>query len=564
MLLVNIGFISIIVWGSSQIWLLGFALTVVYAIALLFCARYLESSRGTTTTNDEEEDDASSNTTTRASTGRLVSILYGLAVLSIGVSGSFLPTNLFGACAFARDDEYITSSYYNEEEEVQWELIINATEQPSALQAWDNESEQSESSTFAYLPKVNTTLFQGVVDNGDSVLWASVDGGKPQKYPTVSFPRLFVTVNDTVGCFLFNYTSVLGCYFGDRPEGDERLEESSLSDHDYFDEDIYTVTDLKVFGDDGLVWYKGCTPHVAKHFVASVDVRTGVQTLHSQKVTNQGDNDLGEAGDCSTQLKRVQSLCYLLATAVPVLLVSIFLWKKKEIPSMGFTSYIGFLAAYTIILTIISPDEIVFGSFPLAIGWVFFGIICCAGFLPLALFDRATPALRCVVYTAAAGFVAGLIILVSLLVSGGELLYMHTIIHFLSSMPMSILGAVTDSWWLTFLGAGLAFAALIFLVLYLTVVISVTNTLLIVFVTLAGGGLLIGFAGWRLGRSRSALKRKLMVLLTPLDKRLFGDVPEEAVVGVSGTPQRKSTTEEDADEQSSVTVEGQVVNEEDV
>lgn len=126
--LVNFGYCTLIWWGTSTKWSLGFILAALYAAVLFGLANYIyrkENNLGADVVHpplqeailEDQEQDVSGepeveNTESRSSTAQsqqdesalgrttsvLVSLLFGLAVIALGVTGSFLPVNLFADC----------------------------------------------------------------------------------------------------------------------------------------------------------------------------------------------------------------------------------------------------------------------------------------------------------------------------------------------------------------------------------------------------------------------------------------------------------------------------------
>jgi len=125
-ILVNFGYCTLIWWGTSTKWPLGFTLAAVYAAVLFGLANYFyrkEDNRGDDVVylplqeaiQEEQEPsgqpeveptESRSSTapsqqgesTPERTTSVLVSLLFGLAVIALGVTGSFLPVNLFADC----------------------------------------------------------------------------------------------------------------------------------------------------------------------------------------------------------------------------------------------------------------------------------------------------------------------------------------------------------------------------------------------------------------------------------------------------------------------------------
>lgn len=149
-ILVNFGYITLIAWGSSTQWPLGFTLCGLYALILFGLANRIYRKEGTQTLSfnrplqeaiREEEDQALDEPlleesgelpgTTQSQPDEpsqertisvLVSLLFGLAVIAMAVTGSFLPVNLL---AWSCDDgfgwyvscfciEFLTSLFFTQ------------------------------------------------------------------------------------------------------------------------------------------------------------------------------------------------------------------------------------------------------------------------------------------------------------------------------------------------------------------------------------------------------------------------------------------------------------------
>ena len=215
-ILVNLGFLSLISWGAATLWPLGCLLSEFYTCFLLGLANWLErfESRSEEDANggedeDDEEEERHRDTpeATEASMSRgtssanrsspvLVSVLYGLAILSFGVTGFFLPVNLIKTC---HDD----SSW--DKPKFVWKT--NYTELPVEIQSWaKQDSLDTIGSSFGYVESTGVTLFRGTgIDQGEpqECVWTTSESRTepPTQYKNYAYPGPFVTVNNKTVCF---------------------------------------------------------------------------------------------------------------------------------------------------------------------------------------------------------------------------------------------------------------------------------------------------------------------------------------------------------------------------
>jgi hypothetical protein len=159
-IIVNIAFISIIAWGASTIWWIGFLISVVYTAMLFGLAWMVDKKSGwdvapaahnSSSANDEnggehscmENSDGSSAVHSetehvvvavpadlsirRSNSVRinpearmpvLANLLYGLFTLALGVTGYFLPMNLFDCYGSSSSGPYGPSG--------QWTLVYGS------------------------------------------------------------------------------------------------------------------------------------------------------------------------------------------------------------------------------------------------------------------------------------------------------------------------------------------------------------------------------------------------------------------------------------------------------
>lgn len=104
-ILVNLGCITLISWGASNYWVFGFVLTALYTVLLAAAARYCQRS-----STEEENRDNDDPIESQLAFDSRASLLYALTVLSLGVTGFFLPVNIFGDSCYV--DPYATDQGY--------------------------------------------------------------------------------------------------------------------------------------------------------------------------------------------------------------------------------------------------------------------------------------------------------------------------------------------------------------------------------------------------------------------------------------------------------------------
>ena len=171
--------------------------------------------------------------------------------------------------------------------------------------------------------------------------------------------------------------------------------------------------------------------------------------------------------------------------------------------------------------------------------WLICGALYCLAYLPVAVFDQSTPPLRWGSVAAAVSYLTGLISILFFLNYNITIGY-WVIFLVVGSVPLTLLGLVSDNWLIALMGAGVAFSSSIRLCVALGDAVSGMNFFLLVFISLAITGLLVGGVGYLLGKYKAEIKRTLASVLSPLEGRV------KAVMGESSLEQPASVVKEEA------------------
>lgn len=397
-ILINIGAISLITWGASTLWPLGFALSALYTIFLFWLASWLaeyeliaqpgddlyeylvgrsanqavptsegdislQAGPGATATNDTNTTNEDNDTEGRRSESwrpipLTVTLLYGVAVVSFGVTTSLLPINLIPT---EDGPDYYRNRY---------EWVANTTEIPRELRSWAKQPYEDRGSdlvSLAYIEDTQTTLFQGTIEskspewNGVATLFA-IEGGSPKPKQIKRFvsPASFVTISPSTVCFAasddttFLHRSILCANSSQTfrkadPAG-------SLFERGY-------IGSLKA--SSGVLWFKQYYEGTADGCVVySMNVDTMNVDQHSYRIKHGSGDDRD-----NKKATRNQATALLWVAAIPTTLISFWIWHSKQIPSMAVTSYAGLTAIYGLLYLIKDPLQL--GSADLWFDWWF-------------------------------------------------------------------------------------------------------------------------------------------------------------------------------------------------
>lgn len=420
-LIVNAAFISFILfWIATDRWWIGFVVSILYT-ALLFvlahawyeddddpknkwrrCCFWFCSSPTTGLAAEVEGESMAgpSPPPPRRRPRMLVTLLYGLAVLSLGGTGLLLALNVIRC-------DSITTNNYNDDDG-SWSTTppqpppfvwtTNVTSLPAGVvQSWAaipaTTTVPPRGATFLHLPGLDNgiTLFDEespdgdmFVSNNDNPIWSvapNVNNGQPVQlhdYPGHEFVLISNNNNETTtstGC-CFATTTTAGSTDPDSPFAAwvRRVPTVACSDGRtvrFVDIETYSsggapivvhVDPRDLIVDNGLVWYKDNPPppyeHLSDTLIYSLDPIQMVETLHSpQRLNNNNNNievvvvvdnnndvdDENNDDDDDASCRRKVATTALFLAALPVTFLSIYLWYRRHIPSMGLTVFAGMI-----------------------------------------------------------------------------------------------------------------------------------------------------------------------------------------------------------------------------
>jgi hypothetical protein len=567
--LINVGFLCLISWGTVSWWFLGCFLSGMYTAFLFGLAVWLETRQrfrdgdyrtfSTTTGADEGithadasastveinnqgpsadtvtgehnlsttgtheriaradanannvELDTEHHTSTSTETSQqqlpsLASLVYGLAVVAMGVTLFFIPVNLL-AC---RDSRYEPSNGGT------WTTDIASL--PRGVRQWAKpETDTSiphSYATFGYLPASGVTVFAGS-SSGDSksksqnTLWSvnplsSSNQTAPEAHAEVSYPGAFLDVTANTTCFSAGRSSDSAPY----------RKVTSVACFDGVD--VHWAVDepgpkrkhngpFHLIISDGLMWFKESPTDNTQRgmLIFSLDPNSMVQTLHSDPPVKPNKPNKHYCNVKATH--RHQAIGTLFLVALPVLVVSILLWQKRNIPSMGLLTYAAATLVFWTSCVSIHP-EVMWGD-SIAKWWLTVSGVVYLIALVYLLLMVPTVSSRPLVWGINAGAFA--------FVYGMSVVYMSTIgDHFGSWLlltltafaPVTLLGAATANIFLLLMGASGLFADSVRFAMFLADRGGGSDSVLIVFFVLAIAGVGIGAMGMLLTRNQDHIR----------------------------------------------------------
>eukprot|EP00980_Cylindrotheca_fusiformis_P009988 scaffold2212_cov143-Cylindrotheca_fusiformis.AAC.6 len=363
-------FISLISWGANTMWPLGFILSALYTAFLFFLARYLEHNLSDTTTrNDSTATSSDGNVqqvnisttnldsiSTFKKTSGLVSLLYGLGVISLGVTGFFLPVNFLDCTGAASSPEGF-----------QFYWSTNKTDLPPSVRKWASDTTNEwnpDGPSFAYVPSTGVTMFDGTdSDTTTSKLW-TLKGPNPApvKHLEYDYPSPFIPMSASAVCFqpdpmpsasrkgeTEDLASWIFCSDGIEFKKEQVDRSNSDAPKAHYD------TLLSFYPVNGTLWFKELPSNGMEDgtMVYSLDLETMISTLHSKRVPASKERDCDE----NAMIRKV-ALLSLLVSVIPMTALSIILWKTKRVPSMGVLCYICITLVYISIHAAIAPEDL--------------------------------------------------------------------------------------------------------------------------------------------------------------------------------------------------------------
>ena len=460
----------------------------------------------------------------------LANLLYGLFTLALGVTGYFLPLNLFDCFGFGGSSgPYAPSSSGN------WSTDISTL--PSDVRAWASSSQPLELSyaTFVYISgagaEQNFTLFQGR-DNANGyhsqTLWsAATIGREPFNFPHIQNPSQFILTGTGWACFTGidatpnsngsnqQYypqpkSSLVGCSNGTvvRTTDPTQHQHSFQGPYDFFI-------------DNNTLWFKDYPPWSGDQagsgiLIYSIDNYARMEVeLHSTYTKSKLKQYYAE-GAPSTLLSYEDEavnndedgICWakhfalaIFVSAVPVTLASIALWLKRKAPAMAITSYIGISACAIFVYLAIAQrgnDMNVFWRWWLSISAALYLAILCD--LTHCKRGIARSPLIWGINVSAIAFFIGMIILTGVFES--PMAWPWILFNVFALIPLVIVG----------IGYSQVFLLALCAVGWLMTAVKIASALddlappaanvPIYFVVLAASGLLIAGAGWWLNKNQ--------------------------------------------------------------
>mmetsp|Transcript_13826 Transcript_13826/g.22233 ORF Transcript_13826/g.22233 Transcript_13826/m.22233 type:complete len:582 (-) Transcript_13826:1975-3720(-) len=481
--LVNIAFISLITWGATTAWPVGFALSAVYTAFLLGMARWLEVATqreynnledGTNVEAEdiEDENDQSSPSahSPAAKYPSLANLLYGLGILSLGVTGFFLPINIVTSCT--------GPSTYGHPRYV-WKTDVSAL--PANVQEWAADDSNvyqdgNVGATFAYLPSSGITIFQGTDFSLNPArperLWTVQGGSAPMEHVEYAYSSPLIVVSDTTVCFqsrpeqqlhtnraqLYYIYCTNGIVFQKERSSDNNTNTSPPAGHYGRLGSFYTV--------DGALWFKEAVAIQQRNgdsgtMVYSLNTEVMVPTLHSTRIPyDSPDND----NSCDPmQVTSRRALLTLFVCSVPMAVLSIALWTTKQVPSMGITFFVSISLVYISTRLAIEPElGDLDGGPPFRLWFTLSGLICLtvSAYLLLSIdsSSRMSEPLRSSLVASAIAFCWGATCLFLDPVNDHDNLAWWTLWNIFVVWPLILIGAATNSISLLVMG-GLGFMA---------------------------------------------------------------------------------------------------------
>jgi hypothetical protein len=549
--LVNLGFLSLISWGAVRVtWWLGFFLSGVYTVFLFSLAAWLDTTNQqtrvqleetrqrdsdldyrTVSTSGLDEGMAHANTDTNANNGEVdnqdqgagaeiepvtnifmesseqlrsrISLIYGLAVVALGVTLFFIPVNLL-ACH---------DSSYEPSDGGTWTTDISIL--PRGVRQWATSPKTIQPyATFGYLPASGVTVFAGKSgdSNSNEILWSvNPHSSKtaPEAHASVSYPGAFMYVTANATCFSTMDSSGgtnVACFDGVDvhwavdEQGKNRLHNRP--------------THLMV--SEGLVWFKEIPTDYKQRgmLIFSLDPNSMVQTLHSEPPVKPDQPNKSHCNVKATH--RRQAIATLFMVALPVLVVSILLWQRRKIPSMGLLTYAGATLVFWTTCLSISPELTWDDS--IAKWWLTLsGLVYLIALVYLILMVPAVSS-RPLVWGINAGVFA--------FVYGISVVYMSEIgdnfaswllLTLTAFVPVALLGAATDNLFLSLVGAAGLFADSLRFSMFLSDRNSGSDSVPIIFFVLAIAGTGIGAMGMLLTRNQDRIREAVVGLFAWLE-----------------------------------------------
>ena len=582
-LVVNIAFIAIVAWGASTKWWVGFLISIVYTIILFVLARTIDKRSGwdivpvatSANVNDNNStaevssdesaarhDETQNNVVvaavpiaadhpeqstmlTHRSTATserrmpvLANLLYGLFNIALGVTGYFLPINLFSCYGFG-------PYYYSPSSTGHWSTDISTL--PSGVQTWASSSESNHQMSYATFAHIlsgeggqNSTLFRGSDGSGNyQTLWSTSNGGEPLDFPNIQNPEQFVSTGTDWACFTGinaeedSPGSLVGC-------SDGTTVATTADSAQYSFQSPYDL-----FIDSNTLWFKDYPPWSGYQsgtgtIIYSVDSYEDMTVeLHSTYTQSKSEqnvevylSEVVENDDDSCWTKH--STLALFISALPITLSSILLWLKRKAPSSAITSYVG-ISAVVYCLYLLTIDE----TNDVNLFWFWKWWLPVSGSLYLAILCDLTHCKRNIarypliwgINFSALLFFVGMIILSGIFDT--SVAWTWIVFNLVGVIPLIVVGIGYNQVFLLVLCAiGWLMTAFKIASAITTAAASTAANVPIYFVVFAICGLLIAGAGWWLNKNQdkfgSVIHDRMKRL--SLSRKLFSDVNVDVAI----------------------------------
>jgi hypothetical protein len=540
-ILVNIGFLALITWGASTLWPLGFVLCAIYTGCLYFLAVWLqrhehESADSLEQENrysddqspfelvrvrDESEDEGEGSIPT-PKVSLPVNLLFGLAVVSFGVTCLLLPVNLVKECT----SQMPSLPYYK------WET--NFTALPEEIRSWarDDQGMNYAVASFAYVEETNITLFHGTSADRSSgsqraTLWTVGAGAPPQRHAEYMLPDNFVAVSTASVCF----TSLVG----DNTPLDKKSATICCSDGKEVtvakptDPLLLTGWTGQFLPNAGRLWFKLFgEPTAAGNLIYSLNPQDMSTALHSRKVKNHDSSDDGKSSCDPKKTTRIQAIAVLVVAALPFTLASMLIWYSQQIPSMAIVSYAGLSVMYTCIYKVVDPfmmsrnSEWWFGLWFAVTGTV--GLLLCTYFyLSESTQERSRPPLQWELVVTGLGFGFGILQILDL---GDDTFGDWILLNLLVFIPLLLFGMINGNMFLDFLGSMGFLADAARLAALVGDHVSANAREPVTFIMFSLMGLAAGLLGFQLSKYQPVFQDLAKLGVKRLDGYLHADVDE--------------------------------------
>lgn len=334
---------------------------VLFVVSFKLSKRVIENTTSTSPeiVGEEITQATSVNGTESKNQGlrTLVTLLFTLAVISVGVTGIIIPLNLIN-CSYG--DGY---GYYNDN--YRWDT--NTSLFSNDVQNW-YESIQNRSidngANFAKLAN-GILMFTGENSTDLSVLH-SYDGTTINTFQNFRDPSSFVVTDDNESICMAGYvddeaniqsSSTIACSY----DGTNLryITNYNVSSHDF--EDFYTADHLYPTYNH-TIWFVASSSRYYNYGyrpVFSIDDETMALTLHSTLINEDGDKTTTISySPCDwDRVIRYRSLVSIFSSIIPTILAAIIIMKKLDfVPTMPIVIYISVTAFIASFIFSIQPN----------------------------------------------------------------------------------------------------------------------------------------------------------------------------------------------------------------